>query len=155
MRVTTYVTRDPVPLIDEFDHFRMQAGLAKGLGQIAPLPSDCLSHFTVPTLRTTQKDEFTTQKANEELIFATQKEEEATQKAKNTTQKPLTATQKAILDYLKAHSTATRLEVAAAIGNITEDGVKYNIGKLQQYGCLKREKGRKNGSWVVIDRIKN
>ena len=79
------------------------------------------------------------------------KEEEATQKVKNTTQKPLTATQNAILDYLKAHSTATRQEVAKAIGNITEDGVKYNIGKLQQYGRLKREKGRKNSSWLVID----
>jgi hypothetical protein len=42
-----------------------------------------------------------------------------------TTQKPLTAIQKAILDYLKAHSTATGQEVAAALGNITEDSVKY------------------------------
>jgi hypothetical protein len=41
--------------------------------------------------------------------------------------------------------------VAEAIGNITEDGIKYNIGRLQQYGCLKREKGRKNGSWIVIE----
>ena len=57
----------------------------------------------------------------------------------------------AILDYLKAHPTATRQEVAESIGNITEDGVKYNIGKLQQYGRLKRENGRKNGSWLVID----
>ena len=48
-------------------------------------------------------------------------------------------------------SSATRQEVAAALGNITEDGVKYNIGKLQQYGRLKRENGRKSGSWVVID----
>ena len=86
-----------------------------------------------------------------EWFFTTQKEEESTQKTKNTTQKPLTATQNAILDYLKAHPTATRQEVAAVIGNITEDGIKYNIGKLQQYGRLKREKGRKNGSWVVID----
>jgi predicted HTH transcriptional regulator len=109
------------------------------------------NQFIARIWRTTQKDEFATQKANEELISTTQKEEEATQKAKNTTQKPLTATQKAILDYLKAHPTAIRQEVAAAIGNITEDGVKYNIGKLQQYGRLKREKGRKNGSWVVID----
>lgn len=93
----------------------------------------------------------TTQKANEELISTTQKEEEATQKSQNTTQKPLNATQKAILDYLKAHPTATRQEVAESIGNITEDGVKYNIGKLQQYGRLKRENGRKNGSWLVID----
>ena len=67
------------------------------------------------------------------------------------TAKPLTTTQNAILDYMKAHSTATRQEVAAAIGNITEDGVKYHISKLQQYGRLKRENGRKNGSWVVID----
>ena len=68
-----------------------------------------------------------------------------------TTQKLLTATQKAILDYLKTPPTATRQEVAAAMGNITEYGVKYNIGRLQQYGRLKRENGRKNGSWVVID----
>ena len=85
------------------------------------------------------------------MIPTTQKEEESTQKAQNTTQKPINATQKAILDYLKAHPTATRQEVAEVIGNITEDGVKYNIGKLQQYGRLKRENGRKNGSWVVID----
>lgn len=93
----------------------------------------------------------TTQKANEELLSATQKDECTTQKAENTTPKPLNATQKAILNYLKTHSTATRREVAKALGNITEDGVKYNIGRLQQYGRLKREKGRKNGSWIVID----
>ncbi len=86
-----------------------------------------------------------------ELFFTTQKVKETTQKTKSIPPKPLTATQNAILDYLKAHSTATRQEVAAAIGNITEDGVKYNIGKLQQYGRLKRENGRKNGSWLVID----
>jgi predicted HTH transcriptional regulator len=109
------------------------------------------NQFIARIWRTTQKDEFTTQKATEELISATQKEEIATQKSKNTTQKPLTTTQKAILDYLKEHPKATRQEVAEAIGNITEDGIKYNIGRLQQYGCLKREKGRKNGSWIVIE----
>lgn len=109
------------------------------------------NQFIARIWRTTQKDEFATQKTNEELILTTQKEEDATQKAQSTTQKPLNATQKAILDYLKSHPTATRQEVATAIGNITEDGVKYNIGKLQQYGRLKRENGRKNGSWVVID----
>ena len=85
------------------------------------------------------------------MISTTQKEEEATQKVQSTTQKPFTTTQKAILDYLKEHPTATRQEVAAALGNITEDGVKYNIGRLQQYGRLKRENGRKSGSWVVIN----
>ena len=32
-------------------------------------------------------------------------------------------------------------DVAEALGNITEDGVKFNIGLLQQYEALKR-KGR-------------
>ena len=109
------------------------------------------NQFIARIWRTTQKDELTTQKATEELISATQKEEIATQKSKNTTQKPLTTTQKEILGYLKEHPKATRQEVAEAIGNITEDGIKYNIGRLQQYGCLKREKGRKNGSWIVIE----
>ena len=102
------------------------------------------NQFIARIWRTTQKDGKTTQKANEELIFTTQK--------KNfTTQKPLTTTQKEILNYLKEHPTATRQEVAEAIGNITEDGIKYNIGRLQQYGCLKRDKGRKRGEWIVLE----
>lgn len=93
---------------------------------------------------TTQKAETTTQKANEERISTTQKNE-------NTTQKPLTTTQKKILDYLKEHPTATRQDVVEAIGNITEHGVKFNIGRLKQYGLLKRVGGRKNGQWVVAN----
>lgn len=52
------------------------------------------NQFIARIWRTTQKDELATQKANEELISTTQKEEEATRKTQNTTQKPLTATQK-------------------------------------------------------------
>ena len=74
-----------------------------------------------------------------------------TQKKQITTQKTLNTTQKKILNYLKEHPHATRKDMAAVIGDITEDGIKYNIGKLQQYGLLKREGGRKSGTWVVID----
>lgn len=108
------------------------------------------NQFIARIWRTTRKDESTTQKANEELICATQKEDNATQKSKTTTQKPLTATQIAILKYLKENQQATRQEVADALGNITADGVKFNIGRLEQYGVLKREKGRKNGYWKVL-----
>lgn len=76
---------------------------------------------------------------------------ETTQKIGNTTQKALTATQKAILDYLKEDPTATRQEVAEALGNITEDGIKYHFSRLQSMGYLKREGGRKLGYWVVSD----
>lgn len=75
------------------------------------------------------KLEFTTQKANDGLNTTTQKKD-------STTQKPLNTTQKRILDYLKNYPKATRQEVAIALGNITEDGVKFNIGLLQQYGVL-------------------
>lgn len=74
---------------------------------------------------------------------------DTTQKNKTTTQKTLTATQKTILDYLKEHPTATRQEVAEALGNITEDGIKYHFSRLQKKGYLKREGGRKLGHWVV------
>ena len=46
------------------------------------------------------------------------------------------------------------MDAATAIGGITEDGVKFIIGRLQQLGLLKREGGRKNGIWVVIEQEK-
>ena len=61
--------------------------------------------------RITLKNELTTQKANEELISTTQKEDATTQKVDSGTTKPLTTTQKTILSYLKAHPKATRKEV--------------------------------------------
>lgn len=82
------------------------------------------NQFVARIWRTTQKDENTTQKANDGL---------------NTT------TQKRILAYLKNYPKATRQEVAIALGDITEDGVKFNIGLLQQYGVLQRKGGRKEG----------
>ena len=74
---------------------------------------------------------------------------DTTPKNKTTTPKALTATQKAILDYLKDHPKATRQEVAEALGDITEDGIKYHFSRLQKMGCLKREGGRKMGKWVI------
>lgn len=72
------------------------------------------------------------------LDFTTQKELDAldltTQKQKSTNRKPLNTTQNRILDYLKNYPKATRQEVADALGDITESGVKFNIGLLQQYG---------------------
>ena len=109
------------------------------------------NQFVARVWRTTQKDETAIQKANEELISTTQKEESTTQKRENTIPKPLTTTQNAILNYLKEHPKASRQEVAEAIGDITEHGVKSNIGRLEQYRLLKRVGGRKNGQWVVIN----
>lgn len=108
------------------------------------------NQFIARIWRTTPKDNIATPKANEELISAIQKEERTTQKSKMATRKPLNATPKRILDYLDNYPKATRQETAEALGDITENGVKFNIGLLQQYGALKRKGGRKNGEWVVV-----
>ena len=91
----------------------------------------------------TQKRETATQKGQFEDIDTTQKKEIATQKNLNTTQKK-------VLEYFKDNPKATRVDAANALGNITEDGVKFIIAKLQKKGLLKRVGGRKFGEWLVF-----
>ena len=92
---------------------------------------------------TTQKSESATQKGQFEDIGTTQKSEIATQKNLDTIQKE-------VLEYFKGNPKATRVDAANALGNITEDGVKFIIAKLQKKGLLKRVGGRKHGEWQVL-----
>ena len=109
----------------------------------------------------TQKRETATQKGQFEDIDTTQKRETATpngqfedidttQKKEIATQKNLNTTQKKVLEYFKDNPKATRVDAANALGNITEDGVKFIIAKLQKKGLLKRVGGRKYGEWLVF-----
>lgn len=146
------------PLLAQFGSNTMPyRGLGSGIPRVMATGCDVElvdrpdgNQFIARIWRTAQKDENTAQKANEELVFTTQKEDLTAQKKEITTQKPLNATQKRILAYLKNYPKATRQEVADALGDITESGVKFNIGLLQQYKALKRKGGRKNGEWVVL-----
>ena len=92
--------------------------------------------FKVTIPRTTQKSDSTTQKKP--------------LKDSNTIQKELDTTQKKVLEYFRNNPTGTRSEAAQTLGDITEDGVKFIIGKLQQKGLLKRVGGRKHGVWQVL-----
>lgn len=65
-----------------------------------------------------------------------------------------TELQKAIIEYLKANPSATRKELAEAIPNSTVDGIKYNLGKLQKAGILKRIGSTKSGHWEVLIDLK-
>ena len=67
-----------------------------------------------------------------------------------TIQKSDVTTQKEVLEYFKDNPKATRVDAANALGNITEDGVKFIIAKLQKKGLLKRVGGRKHGEWQVL-----
>lgn len=113
------------------------------------------------TSSATQKRETATQKGQFEDIDTTQKRETATQngqfedidttqKKEIATQKNLDTTQKKVLEYFKDNPKATRVDAANALGNITEDGVKFIIAKLQKKGLLKRVGGRKYGEWLVF-----
>lgn len=112
---------------------------------------DGVNQFRVIIWRTTQKEIIDAQRAE----FTTQKssvlDEVTTQKTSKATQKDLSATQKSVLDYFRNYPRGTRANAADAIPDLSEDGVKYIIGRLQQLGFLKREGGRKDGYWVVID----
>ena len=110
---------------------------------------DEANQFRVIIWRTTQKKVIDAQRAE----FATQKsdtlDEVTTQNTSKTTQKDLSATQKAVLEYFRNYPKGTRADAANAIPDLSEDGVKYLIGRLQQLGFLKREGGRKDGYWKV------
>ena len=66
-----------------------------------------------------------------------------------TTTQTLSETQLSILEYLHIHPTASRKEVAANV-NMTENGVKYHLQKLQQKGFIKRVGADFGGHWKVI-----
>ena len=67
-----------------------------------------------------------------------------------TIQKSDVTTKKEVLEYFKDNPKATRVDAANALGNITEDGVKFIIAKLQKKGLQKRVGGRKHGEWQVL-----
>ena len=109
---------------------------------------------------TTQKDETTTHKgrntthksinATHKSTNATHKSASTTRKEANSTQKDLNTTQKNVLAYFKKNPRATKADAADTLGGITENGIKFIIGKLQQKGLIKRVGGRKYGEWQVL-----
>ncbi len=138
-------------------HYR---GIGSGIVRIlAECPSielyndDDAKEFKVVVWRTAQKNKITTQKGEDtpqKNKITTQKGEDTPQKKLTTPQKKLTTPQKKVLDYLRENPKGTRADIADAIGNITEDGVKFVISRLQQEGLLERLGGRRYGEWKVL-----
>ena len=56
-----------------------------------------------------------------------------------------------MLSFLKGHPEATRKEISENLPNITENGVKYNLSRLQELGLLERVGGRKQGFWRIVE----
>jgi len=81
------------------------------------------------------------------LLRIEQVQQAVTQK---TTQKTA-AKQQAILEFIQNNPQASRRDIAEALGDITSDGVKYHLQKLQQAGVLTRVGADKGGYWQVLD----
>lgn len=156
------VSRQRNPLMAELAARTMiNRGLGSGIIRVmrenTPIEFDnqeSADQFKVTVWRTTQKDENPTQKSEnptQKDESTTQKRLNTTQKNEETTQKKVDTTQKRVLEYLRDHPQATRVEVSEALGDITEDGVKYVIARLQEKGLLERIGGRKQGEWIVKD----
>ena len=133
----------------DLNHKGMRPGILRILAEYPEIQLEndaSAKEFKVIIKRIIQKREAATQKRE----TATQKRETATQKRETATQKNLDTTQKKVLEYFKDNPKATRVDAANALGNITEDGVKFIIAKLQKKGLLKRVGGRKYGEWLVF-----
>ena len=79
-------------------------------------------------------------------------EDKATQTTTQTTTRTLSDIQIAIIEYINAHPNASRKEIAANIDNITENGIKYHIKKLQEKGVIKRVGADFGGYWEIISK---
>ncbi len=95
---------------------------------------------------TTQENRETTQENTQENAETTQ---ETTQQEGNPTQE-LSDMQRDILEYLKTHPNANRIELSDVIKNASIDGIKYNLARLQTLGYLKRVGSTRYGHWEVV-----
>ena len=60
-------------------------------------------------------------------------------------------TTRKILEQIQKDPYITRKELVKIIGNITEDGIKYHLRKLQKEGIIKRIGPAKGGHWEVVE----
>ena len=72
---------------------------------------------------------------------------ETTQK---TTQKAREKAREKIITILRENPLASRKEIAVILGDITEDGVKYQLNKMKKEKILERIGPAKGGYWKII-----
>ena len=68
-----------------------------------------------------------------------------------TTQKTTLNTPQKILDILRETPSASRASIAETLGDITEDGVKYQLNKLKTAGIIRHVGSAKGGYWEVLN----
>ena len=74
-----------------------------------------------------------------------------TESSDKTTQKTTLNTTQKILDILRETPSASRASIAETLGDITEDGVKYQLNKLKTAGIIRHVGSAKGGYWEVLN----
>ncbi|OGV78379.1 MAG: hypothetical protein A3K19_20145 [Lentisphaerae bacterium RIFOXYB12_FULL_65_16] len=69
-----------------------------------------------------------------------------------TTRKITQKTEDRILALLRAQPDLGRRQISEALGDITEDGVKYQLAQIKKRGELRRIGPAKGGHWEVVKR---
>jgi ATP-dependent DNA helicase RecG len=69
---------------------------------------------------------------------------------RNTTRKTTRKTADRIIEFLILNPKANRAEIAQSLGDITEDGVKYQLNKLKKQGIIERVGPDKGGFWKIV-----
>jgi ATP-dependent DNA helicase RecG len=72
------------------------------------------------------------------------------QNTQKTTQKTTRKTEFRIFEILLINLRASRTEIAELLGDITEDGVKYQLNNLKKQGKIERVGPDKGGFWKII-----
>jgi ATP-dependent DNA helicase RecG len=57
-----------------------------------------------------------------------------------------------IIEVLKNYPKISRMELAAIVGNITENGVKYHLEKMKRLRLIRRIGPDKGGKWEVVEK---
>ena len=76
---------------------------------------------------------------------------DTTQKTTQKTAQKLSRKQEEILLYLKNNPKASRKDLTDNIIDLTEDGVKYNLKRLKEFGLIRRIGPDKGGFWKIIE----
>ena len=109
-------------------------------------PQDTTQKTTLKPQDTTLKDQDTTLKPQD----TTQKPQDTTLKPQDTTLKDQETVQQRILDLIRADPSISGRAAAEIIG-LSEDGVKYHLGRLREAGRLRRTGPKRGGKWEVIE----
>ncbi len=125
-------------------HFVEQMG--SGIGRIQELMRD--ADLPEPVF---QKKGIFTVILKRSVPISGQNTRKSTRKtAQKTTQKSTRKTEYRIIEILVLNPQASRTEIAELLGDITEDGVKYQLNNLKKQGKIERVGPDKGGFWKII-----